>query len=148
MDKEQKAAIEQMKKALRAYLHAHEVLERSWEDFELQFNEFGGSQAFEKHYPFDKSIVDYNVRKWVHTSLDRLNRPFVAPTDINIDNEETNIKSIETQQTGGHVYNDVITLKDGIIIRISDGGLSVFKNAKADEDNDEVSFIEFPDTEK
>ncbi len=53
------------------------------------------------------------------------------------------IKEIHTQHTGGHIYNDVIILKDGQVIRISDEMVVVFNDIKADEDNEEVGHVYF-----
>jgi hypothetical protein len=62
-------------------------------------------------------------------------------TMINIDPDETLIKAIHTEDTGGNTYNDVVTLKDGTIIRISEGIVAVFKNKRADENNNETGFV-------
>jgi hypothetical protein len=66
----------------------------------------------------------------------------MKPT-IEIDNRETVIKSVITYHTGGHIYNDVITLKDGTVIRISDGAVVVFKNEADDDENNEIGHIYF-----
>lgn len=62
---------------------------------------------------------------------------------VNIDNYETQLKAIHTDQTGGHIYNDVIELKNGFIIRISADGLSVHKNAQDDETGENGTHVEF-----
>ena len=62
---------------------------------------------------------------------------------ININNSETQIKAVHTDQTGGNIYNDVIELKNGFIIRISEDGLSVFKNEQDDETGEDLTHVEF-----
>lgn len=151
MTKQEQTARTNMQKALREFLKASRVLHHCWSEVEGESNSAECvPHPFHKHYPFgDKNIEELDIEKWVNTTIDTLNRPFVSKPILNgIDDDETVIASIETQQTGGHVYNDVITLKDGIVIRISDGGLSVFKNADADDNNEEHAFVDFPVTDK
>jgi hypothetical protein len=63
---------------------------------------------------------------------------------ISINSKETRISKVVTDNTGGNIYNDVIVLKDGIIIRISEGVISVFANADEDEDNNPIGTILLP----
>jgi hypothetical protein len=56
-----------------------------------------------------------------------------------IPDQDSHIKSVETINTGGHIYNDVITLYNGTIIRISDDCICVFKNEQAEENYDPIS---------
>jgi hypothetical protein len=54
---------------------------------------------------------------------------------VQINNEETLIESVTTAHTGGDIWNDVIVLKDGTVIRISEGAVTVSVN----EDDDHAS---------
>lgn len=54
---------------------------------------------------------------------------------------DSTIKSISTDNTGGNIYNDVVTLKDGTILRISEGAVTVYKDAAQDEDNNPYGTI-------
>ena len=47
---------------------------------------------------------------------------------ITLDPSCTLIESVRTDYTGGNIYNDVVTLKDGTTIRISEGVITVFKD--------------------
>lgn len=51
------------------------------------------------------------------------------------------ISTVRTEHTGGNIYNDVVQLKDGTVIRISEGAVVVFKDALADEDRDEIGHV-------
>ena len=62
---------------------------------------------------------------------------------VNLNSKETQIASVHTDQTGGHIYNDVIELKNGFFIRISADGLSVHKNAQDDETGENGTHVEF-----
>ena len=65
------------------------------------------------------------------------------PPKIEIDNSETLIKEVRTDNTGRNVYNDVVVLKNGWIIRIGSDGLSVFKNEEDDENGIDAAKAEF-----
>ena len=56
---------------------------------------------------------------------------------------ESYIKSVETVNTGGHIYNDVITLKNGVIIRISEDLIGIYKDEKADEEGNHLVMTEY-----
>jgi hypothetical protein len=58
--------------------------------------------------------------------------------------EESYISSISTDNTGGNIYNDVIELKDGIIIRIGEGTVSVFSSSEEDEENNPLATVMLP----
>ena len=60
-----------------------------------------------------------------------------------MDSDESFIKNSEFVNTGGHIMNDVVTLRNGYIIRISDEGLSVYKDADADENGEQIAFVNF-----
>lgn len=62
---------------------------------------------------------------------------------LDIDRIETQIKSISTDQTGGNIYNDVITLKNGHVIRISEDDLSVYTDSAKDEIGDDLTHCSF-----
>lgn len=53
------------------------------------------------------------------------------------------VKTVDTWNTGGHVYNDLITLKDGTVIRISDGAVVVYKTIHDMESENETGHIYF-----
>lgn len=53
------------------------------------------------------------------------------------------IKSTETVNTGGHIYNDVITLKNGTIIRISEDLIGIYKDEEADEKGEHLSMTKY-----
>lgn len=44
------------------------------------------------------------------------------------------IKTVQRESTGGGIENDVITLKNGWVIRIGEGGVSVSENQQNDDD--------------
>lgn len=54
-------------------------------------------------------------------------------------NEDSYIASVDTVNTGGNIYNDVIVLKNGVIIRISEGLIGVYEDEEADENGDSLS---------
>lgn len=63
----------------------------------------------------------------------------IVPTASDEVQEEDNsqfeyIKTVERESTGGGIENDVITLKNGWIIRIGEGGVSVSENQQNDDD--------------
>lgn len=66
-----------------------------------------------------------------------------VPPFINIDKDETFIDAVHTDQTGGNIYNDVVKLKNGYIIRISADGLSVYENEAADEVGEDKTHLSF-----
>ena len=51
---------------------------------------------------------------------------------IDISHTDTMIKSVATENTGGNVFNDVIVLKCGTVIRISDGMVRVLASDNED----------------
>ncbi len=60
-----------------------------------------------------------------------------------IPDDDSQIASIETINTGGHIYNDIIVLKTGHIIRISEDGMSVYRNEKDDDDGNDLWHTSF-----
>lgn len=58
-------------------------------------------------------------------------------------NEDSYIASVDTVNTGGNIYNDVIVLKNGVIIRISEGLIGVYEDEEADENGDFLSMTEY-----
>jgi hypothetical protein len=57
-------------------------------------------------------------------------------------NDYEYISTVRTEHTGGNIYNDVVQLKDGTVIRISEGAVVVYKNVEDDENsNNEVGHI-------
>lgn len=70
---------------------------------------------------------------------------FVYGVEINVDKEESYLQSVSTNDTGGNIYNDVITLKDRTVIRVSENTVQIFKNETADEENEPlVNLADFP----
>lgn len=67
---------------------------------------------------------------------------YPTPT-VNLYNPETFISRVETENTGGHIYNDVIGLKNGFIIRISDGVIGIYKNEEKDRDGEGEAYVYF-----
>lgn len=60
--------------------------------------------------------------------------------------ENTMISTVTlSHNTGGNVLNDIITLKNGYIIRISEDGLSVYKNEEADTAGEYECYTNFND---
>jgi hypothetical protein len=59
-----------------------------------------------------------------------------------VDHNYEFIKDITTEQTGGNIMNDVVILKDGHIIRISEDIVCIFRNKEADENNEPLSTTE------
>lgn len=49
---------------------------------------------------------------------------------IHLSPEDTQIESVKTEYKGGKVFNDVIVLKDGTTLRISEETIAVFKDQK------------------
>lgn len=60
---------------------------------------------------------------------------------VDIEEEETVIKSVSTEHTGGNIYNDVIRLKGGEIVRISDGAVCIFRSDEADAENNPIGTV-------
>lgn len=52
---------------------------------------------------------------------------------VELDKEETFISSVSTDNTGGHIYNDVIILKSGIRIQISEESICIYGNEEMQE---------------
>jgi len=64
-----------------------------------------------------------------------------------LDTTQTFVSSVELGlNTGGNIYNDVITLNNGMVIRISEDLVCIYKNAEADENGDYTSFTEMVET--
>lgn len=59
---------------------------------------------------------------------------------IRLDRECTLIESVVTEYTGGNVYNDLLVLKDGTTIRISDGVIKICKDRTETETVQEVYY--------
>ncbi len=55
-----------------------------------------------------------------------------------VPNEDSIIESVETMHTGGNIYNDVIMLKNGYVIRLSDDCITVSKNEKEDDEGNNL----------
>lgn len=62
-----------------------------------------------------------------------------AKAGIYIDPEETNIAEVSTDDTGGCLYIDKITLKNGKIISVSQESVNVYANENDFEENDELN---------
>lgn len=62
-------------------------------------------------------------------------------------NDKSFIKHSDFVNTGGNIMNDIIVLRNGYIIRISDEGLSVYPNEKADEHGEAVCWADFVEDE-
>ena len=65
-----------------------------------------------------------------------------ALTNVSLDEEETLIDSVSTDQTGGHIYNDVIRLKNGMIIRISEDLICIYDDDEKDQEGTPITFAE------
>lgn len=62
-------------------------------------------------------------------------------------NAETFVKTAEFGcNTGGHIYNDILTLKNGYIIRIAEDGIGIYANEEDDQTGETAGFANFPET--
>ena len=61
---------------------------------------------------------------------------------VSLDKNKTMIQSVSTDQTGGHIYNDVIRLKNGMVIRISEDVICIYANEEKDEEGTPIAFAE------
>lgn len=51
------------------------------------------------------------------------------------------IQSVETQDTGGNIINDLIILKNGMRIRISSDIIGIYANEEKDDEGEAISYI-------
>lgn len=58
-------------------------------------------------------------------------------------NPYSEIKTAHCYNTGGGNMNDVITLKNGFIIRINDEAISISRNSEDDENGENLAFVYF-----
>ncbi len=61
--------------------------------------------------------------------------------------ENTFVKSSEFVSTGGNIMNHIITLNNGFIIRVSDEGISIYKNEDCDLYGESCATVEFTESE-
>lgn len=123
----------QLLQAFKTYLEAHQQLSQLW----------GNSPhtgKFFKLYPFDKPFHELfnDVDIWVKDAIEKLGRDIERHED-----DDSFVKTVELGvNTGGHVYNDIITLKNGMVIRISEDLICIYASEEDDEQGNYIVFTE------
>lgn len=85
---------------------------------------------------------DYAVKAYNAAQEAIKNAPIVEAL-----NAETFVKTAEFGcNTGGHIYNDILTLKNGYIIRIAEDGIGIYANEEDDQTGETAGFANFPET--
>jgi hypothetical protein len=125
--------------------HSHDFCDANMAMHEAFVNLYGREFTFyDEEIPESDRISSIDTMIWNRAWSIAKENEFFTIVPISLDNYETYISSIATQDTGGNIYNDVIVLKDGSVIRISENAVCVFKNAKADEENDPIAQVMLP----
>lgn len=121
--------------ALTEFLHATKTLDRVWANSEGPL-----FHAPEIKYPFTEDFGDlkHKIEDWIEDTRQRME---AIKQDLM---PNSNVETVSlAENTGGHIYNDIITLKNGHIIRISEDGISIYKDDQADENGNAAISMDF-----
>lgn len=130
-----------------AYLTIQKSFNAEYTQLAVEVDHTSGVGPFKTHHQHQQGLInisfgnaDGSSEMWSGKSEDLRKMLFDQQPGFQPD-EDSQIKSIETVHTGGNIYNDVIILKDGTIIRISEGAVGVYKDEKADEDGNSIGMV-------
>lgn len=93
------------------------------------------------------------LTKWVTVNTGAMPSELIAAKEairnassVHALNAETFVQSaLFGENTGGNIYNDVITLKNGYVIRVSEDIVGIYESQAADEVGDACVSVSFDD---